>query len=117
MKSAEDNAIHKEIHHIYDNIDEVADQIESSSKRTARIKKAWNKHPECWMDVAKHFEDYGLRSTFHVFKEELLNIPEGSRERVITRWVKDKLNGKNPGYMHRAPGYGWEVDQPIINVF
>lgn len=113
LKSAEDNAIHKEIHHIYDNIDEVADQIESSSKRTAQIKKAWNKRPECWMDVAKHFEDYGLRSTLHVFKEELLNIPEGSRERVITRWVKDKLNGKNPGYMHRAPGYGWEVDSEL----
>jgi hypothetical protein len=114
-ESTEVDLTGEDISEIFDNIDDVTEQFECSSKKRKKRKKAWNKRPDCWMDIAKHYEDYGLQSTLHVFQEEFQDIPEDSRVRNIRLWVQDKLKGKTPGYMHRAPEYGWDVDSELYS--
>ena len=81
-----------------------------SNVTTKERKKSWNKRPDCWMDIAKHYQDYGLKNTLDAFKEEMTLIPKALQERNIVIWNKNLKSGTTPKYSHRMPEYGGKID-------
>ena len=102
----------QEILEILENIDNIAD-IEQRTMAAKKRKKAWNKRPECWLDIAKHFEKYGLANTIDAYRQELQELPSTSHEQNFRRWRKDMLADKVPGYVHRQPIIGEVIDNEL----
>lgn len=76
----------------FDTIDDLVD-VEVNTSISAKRKKAWWKRPDCWLDIVRHLDDYGMQSTVRAYKEELHEFPSQLIERSITRWHRDLKSG------------------------
>lgn len=97
---------------VFGAIEDVVD-IQVTGRVSTKRKKSWNKRPECWLDIVKHYDDYGLQNTAAAFKEEMQHIPKASHGRSIRRWHKDVERNKTPRYNHRVPEYGEQIDHAL----
>ena len=95
---------------VFETIDDMVSVDVVSNVTTKERKKSWNKRPDCWMDIAKHYQDYGLKNTLDAFKEEMTLIPKALQERNIVIWNKNLKSGTTPKYSHRMPEYGGKID-------
>ena len=59
---------------VFETIGDILDIEVTKEGYLGKRKKAWNKRPDCWMDIVKHFEDYGLQNTLSAYKEKMQHI-------------------------------------------
>ena len=111
IRTAEEILELEEVRDIFENIEE---EVGLVSGKILKRKKEWNARPECWKDIAQHYDEFGLKSTLTAFEKELEYIPSlKSRQTTIEGWVKDRRNNRKLKYSYRAPNCGCEIDSEL----
>ena len=102
-KTADEVLELEDVLEIFGNIDDEVGLLDTIKSKKRKETKSWNSRPECWMDIAKHHEEFGLQQTLIVFENELSYLTDRkSREKTVQRWVIDRRNKRKLSYSHRA---------------